>query len=268
MYSTLTTLIDLLDTKGLAEANVIEWSSPVLSFGDLSQSRVATIGLNPSNREFVDVTGNELEGNLRRFHTLRSLGLKSWSEADSRHLDLIMESCNRYFNGNPYDRWFKKLDQLIFGTQTSYYNTICGAGACHLDLIPYATTCKWAQLTSQQCNLLLSLAGNTLGRLLRDSSVQLVILNGQTVVEQFQRIAGVSLKSEMRMSWALPRQTAQDVVGVAYRGEIESLSDIILERKILVLGYNHNLQSSFGVTKEVTCAIRDWITQNAEGVIR
>jgi hypothetical protein len=38
------------------------------------------------------------------------------------------------------------------------------------------------------------------------------------------------------------------------------LSGIRLAEEILVLGYNHNLQSSFGVTNTVIFAIRDWIT--------
>src|SRR3712207_6258313 len=86
MYTTLTTLIDRLDSSAILGTNVIGWGCPVPSFGDLSSSKVATLGLNPSNREFVDEAGNELEGPSRRFHTLTSLGLRSWSEVDARHL--------------------------------------------------------------------------------------------------------------------------------------------------------------------------------------
>ena len=55
--------------------DMIPWSCPVPAFGDLLNSFVATLGLNPSNREFVDEEGNELEGAARRLHTLRSLSL-------------------------------------------------------------------------------------------------------------------------------------------------------------------------------------------------
>src|SRR5438046_4260928 len=111
MYSPLTTLIDRLDSSALWTTNVIRWSCPVPSFGDLSNSRVATLGLNPSNREFVDEFGEELQGTFRRFHTLRSLGITSWSEVDARHLRLILESCRTYFFANPYDTCVKRLDQ-------------------------------------------------------------------------------------------------------------------------------------------------------------
>ena len=67
----------LINDRALVKANVIPWSSPVISFGDLSRARVATLGLNPSNREFVDDAGIELDGPSRRFPTLRSLKLDS-----------------------------------------------------------------------------------------------------------------------------------------------------------------------------------------------
>src|SRR5579864_4914328 len=132
LHATLTTLIDRLDSPAISQTDVIRWGCPVPSFGDLSNARVATIGLNPSNREFVDESGNELEGSSRRFHTLTSLGLASWAEADARHLRLILESCRAYFLGNPYDTWFKRLDYVIHGARASFYDP--ASVACHLDL--------------------------------------------------------------------------------------------------------------------------------------
>src|SRR5438045_226057 len=110
MHNTLATLLDRLDSPALAETDVIGWGCPVLFFGDLSNSRVATLGLNPSNREFVDEAGIELSGCVRRFHTLQSLGLSSWSQASAMHLELIINNYCDYFDANPYDVWFKRLD--------------------------------------------------------------------------------------------------------------------------------------------------------------
>src|SRR2546422_2502451 len=58
----LTTLIDRLDSTAIVATDVIRWGCPVPAFGDLTCSQVATLGLNPSNREFVDDFGQELEG--------------------------------------------------------------------------------------------------------------------------------------------------------------------------------------------------------------
>jgi len=261
MSPTLQTLVQRLDNNALCEANVIPWSCPVPSFGDLRESTIATLGLNPSNREFVDGSGNELDGSSRRFHTLKSLGLARWSKASSQHLRLIAESCRRYFSHNPYDGWFRKLDALISGTRASYYHQTFRA--CHLDLIPYATACKWTELTQRQRTMLLEYSGDALGLLLRDSPVRLVILNGRTVVDTLQMIANVDLECEKVSDWTLPRRSSSGVVGFGYRGVIREIGGVKLRREIVVLGFNHNIQSSFGVTNKVKDAIRRWITHHA-----
>jgi hypothetical protein len=266
VHATLTTLIDRLDSPAVSGTDVIRWGCPVPSFGDLSSSRVATLGLNPSNREFVDELGNELQGTFRRFHTLNSLGLTSWSEVDARHLRLILESCRTYFLRNPYNRWFKRLDDVVSGAEASFYGASCGA--CHLDLIPYATARKWTELTARQRSSLLAVAADTLGLLLKDSPVRILILNGRSVVEKFQDVAGIRLERHQIPAWSLPRQSKPDVTGLAYRGVMDVLSGIRLPHKILVLGYNHNLQGSFGVTTGVIQAIRGWISRAVNEAIQ
>jgi hypothetical protein len=266
MHTTLATLIDRLDRHRASQLRVIPWSSPVPSFGDLSRSNVASVGLNPSNREFVDDDGRELDGDLRRFHTLRSLQLPSWSEIDSDHLRLVMESCSEYFFRNPYDRWFRRLDMVVSATGASFYNALFPA--CHLDLIPFATACKWTELEAAHRTSLLRIAGDTLAMLLRHSPVRLLIINGQSVVEHFQQLAGITLERIDMPEWTLPRQSGTGVAGVAYRGVVDELSGLPLGNRVLVLGYNHNLQSSFGVTNDVIGAIRRWVgIQAAEAFV-
>ncbi len=243
MHKTLISLIDLLDSRSTEDMGIIKWGSPVPSFGNITGSRIATLGLNPSNREFVDESGNELDGKFRRFHTLKSLGLDSWSDIDSRHLSLISDSCNDYFDNNPYDRWFKILDNVISGTGSSFYSKT--TAACHLDLIPYATMQKWNELSLNQRSTLLKLIGNALGLLVRESPIELLILNGQSVVDIFQDISEIKLEKQVMPTWALPRHTTHDVTGLAYFGVTDNLSGIQLERNLMVLGFNHNLQSSF-----------------------
>src|SRR5437868_1120273 len=116
MKSVLNTLLARLADRQLRDADVIPWSSPVPVFGDLEYSYIATLGLNPSNREFVDSNGKELNGALRRFETLNSLGLRTWKDATNRHVRKIMASYENYFAKNPYDTWFKKLDAIISAT--------------------------------------------------------------------------------------------------------------------------------------------------------
>lgn len=266
MKAALNVLLERFADDALHQTRVIPWSSPVPSFGDLGRSSVATLGLNPSNREFVDVDGTELDGERRRFPTLGSLGLSRWSDARGHHVRLILESCRRYFERNPYDTWFKKLDDVISGTNASYYDE--RHTACHLDLIPYATACKWTELRRDERTDLLRIAGDTLALLVRESPVRLLVLNGASVITHFEAISGVQLDQEKVESWTLPRRTSSGVEGVAYSGTVERIADIRLGRKVHVLGFNHNIQSSFGVTRAVVAAIREWISVRARSALR
>ena len=260
--SVLTKLIDRLDSDAVIGTDIIPWSCPVPTFGDLTSPQLATLGINPSYREFVDPSGEELQGELRRFHTLESLGLETWAEADARHLELILDTYRSYFFCNPYNAWFKKLDFAISGANASYYDS--PSTACHLDLIPFATIRRWTELSTQQRSSLVAVSGDTLGMILRDSQVRVLILNGSSVVKGFQSVAGVSLRAEEIPAWSLGRRSSANVKGVAYTGVAATVSGIKLDRQLKVLGFNHNLQSSFGVTMEVITAIREWITRTTE----
>lgn len=258
MITELSEQVKRLNSPLFSKTSVIRWGCPIPSFGDLASSKVATLGLNPSNREFLDSYGKELTGNERRFHSLNSLKIQNWKNLNNNHLKLILELSDNYFIRNPYDTWFKKLDYIISGTNTSYYFPTLGA--CHLDLIPYATFKKWSDLSPQERNLLLELSKDTLGMLLKDSSINLMVLNGQTVVNNFEKIANVKLEKRKMPTWELPRKS-KTVAGYSYFGEIKKIGGFELKNKMRILGYNHNIQSSFGVTTKALTLIRNWITK-------
>lgn len=249
----------LRDFDGFCANAVIPWSSPIPSFGDLSVAKVATVGLNPSNREFVNEDGGELDGDVRRFHTLHSLGISCWSEVEAHHIEQLVDLCRRYFSVNPYDGWFKQLDFLISGAGYSYYGE--EARACHLDIVPCATSLKWGELKKSQRDRLTELSSGALASLLRDSNIGVLVLNGASVVKSFEQISRITLTAENVPGWSLPRKTG-DVKGISYIGEMTRLAGVELGRKLLVLGYNHNIQSSFGVTSEVKRRIRSWISSS------
>ena len=254
---TLLGLIDSINDPRLVGSSVIEWASPILSFGNPMKSSVATLGLNPSNLEFVDFSGNELEGLSRRFHTLNSLELDGWKSLGVSAAELILEKCYKYFDNNPYDAWFKKLDFLISGAGFSYYFPFYNA--CHLDLVPYATEQKWSSLNSQEKLTLLEVSGNSLGLILRESNIDTLILNGQSVVDAIQIVSDITFMKEEMLGWNLPRKSIRDVSGYSYSGVVEKIGEISLGKAVKILGFNHNIQSSFGVTNIVQSEIRKWI---------
>lgn len=257
MYAAMTAFVDRLDQLQLSSEQVIRWGCPVPFFGDLPRSIAATVGINPSNREFTNGDGTELVEDFRRLPTLRSLGLNAWSEIDVSHLQEIIDACRLYFQRNPYDRWFKVLEQVLQPAGHTYYGA--EPSACHLDLVPFATHGKWTEIARSHQNRLLDVCADALGLLLRGSRLQLLVLNGQSVVDQMQMLTGVKFDRSVMRAWSLPRANGAGIAGVAYSGEIEEVAGTRIGRGIRVIGYNHNLQSSFGVSSNAIANIGRWV---------
>lgn len=236
---------------------IIPWSSPVPAFGDFRKSKLATLGINPSNREFTCVANRELEGPSRRFPTLRSLGLERWAAAGPREQEAIITSCLAYFSGTPYNAWFGKLDSIIKGTGYSFYRT--EAPACHLDLVPWATSKKWSYLDPANRRRLLMQGAPFLAEIINSSSIRVIVLNGRTVVNGLLGIAEHEGQFQRIKEWQLPRNSTSGVMGYAFEGVLYSIGGVALKNRIYYFGYNHNLQSSFGVTRAVQASIGNWI---------
>lgn len=258
-------LVRRLQHPSLEASNVVTWGCPVPAFGDVCCATVATLGLNPSNREFVDNFGNELVGRQRRLHTLRSLGIERWDEADETHLRKLADACRCYFAVNPYLGWFGDLEKMLVAAASSYVGS--PPTACHLDLIPYATTCKWTELTVKQRSILMDQAGDTLGHLLRASPIRVIVVNGMTVVRNLEKLSRITFEESEMKGWTLPRRNSDGVVGFAYHATIREVAGVNLARPVRVIGYNHNIQSSFGVTKNVKRAMRNWVSQQVSEVL-
>jgi hypothetical protein len=107
--------------------------------------------------------------------------------------------------------------------------------------------------------MLLEISSGALFELLHNSPVTVLVLNGKSVVEQFQEIGDVRLTRQEMPTWSLRRGQAGAVSGHSYKGSVRKLGGIDMGREMLILGFNHNIQSSFGVTKQVRESIRDWV---------
>lgn len=259
-------LVRLLADGGPVALGAIPWASPVMMFGSLLKSRVATLGLNPSNLEFEAAGGNPLRTPLNRFETLSTLRLKSWKRAKKDDLDRIWDACECYFDRRPYDGWFKPLDKVISGLDVSYYDNT--SSACHLDLVPFATATKWSGLDARSRTQLMAIGMPTLVQLIRVSDVRVLVLNGASVVRAFEYLIGKPLNKSEMPGWSLRRGDEYSVKGYSYLSHISSISGLKLGRNLLVLGYNHNIQSSFGVSAAVVQEIRKWVAHSAKGVLR
>lgn len=118
-------------------------SLPVLCFGDPSTAVVATVGINPSNREYLSPKGLELDGPLRRFETLGSLRASSRRSLNDAQATKAIERMYQYFGPTrPIYSWFNGLCRVVDGMQTSFRDRT----AVHLDLVQEATKPAWSEL--------------------------------------------------------------------------------------------------------------------------
>lgn len=231
-------------------------------FGDATTARIATVGINPSNREFVGRDGSALSAAEQRLPTLYSMGVSRWSHLHAVQIREIVQACRMYFQRKPYASWFGVLDRVLAHSDASFYGAT--PAACHLDLIPYATVRKWGGLPVSEQRALLESTGDALGLLLRELPISVLVLNGQSVVRRFEFLIGAHLQARVMSGWELPRVSRSGVPGVAYTGEVDRIGGVQLSSPVTVLGYNHNLQSSFGVTGQVISRIGRWIGSFAD----
>lgn len=164
-----------------AGAPVVPGSVPVVAFGDPERAEVATLGINPSHREFAE-NGVLLSGERRRLATLESLGVARLDQLTDGQVADVVADCAAYFHRNPYRRWFDPLDSLLrASTGCGYYD----GSACHLDLVQWATDPAWNGITDPDMRqILLDDGVPHLRAQLASDNVRIVLLNGRQVINQ------------------------------------------------------------------------------------
>lgn len=251
-------LFKISSQPALLMAGIIPWACPVPYFGSLFDSRIATLSLNPSNIEFMDSSSMELSGNQRRFPTLNHFNLRHWNAAGIREAKQVLNFCDMYFRKNPYKKWFNPLNDIISETGFSYYlNT-----ACHLDLVPFATIKKWGGLNATQKSTLLHNGVKHLPEVLNASNIDVIIANGQSTVNYLNAWAKLTPKPSLQPTWQICTNTERPVNGYSYEGTLTTIGGISLNRQIRFLGFNHNIQSSVGMTHICRREIQTWVTNN------
>ena len=220
-------------------AEVVSGTTPVLSFGDARHAEVATLGINPSRREFVE-NGRLLTGPERRLATLASLGAEGALRLTREQITTVINDCAAYFRRNPYRQWFDPLDKILQAALgVSYYD----GTACHLDLVQWATDPVWGELDNRSRQLLLRESLPHLQNQLRLGNIRLVVLNGRQVLDYVLSVglARLNLTDTLRVG---------NFSSSLYFGEADG---------VRFMGWSANLQSSYGVSLEFKSQLVEWL---------
>lgn len=181
---------------------VIVGTTPVVSFGNASKARVATLSINPSSKEFLG--GSQLlSGTKRRLATLESIKATGLDELSDSQVASVLEDCNNYFKKNPYMAWFGKLETMLQQIGLSYLND----SACHLDLVQDATLPAWRGLQPDVKSRLIEKDVPFLQDQIRQENIQTIIVNGRTVWETLKEFKIVNFEEVSRSHYGNSKTT-------------------------------------------------------------
>lgn len=233
---------------------VVPDSTPIVAFGKYQTSQASTISLNPSRFEFAK--------SKKRFHTLKTLEVGSYTELNHDHVDKILYMCDTSFErkGIYYKRWFDPMREALSSIWGLDY---LDGTVSHLDISQWATSKKWSDLDDKQKN---AIVGDLDIELLRDLIVHgrqnLLIINGATTARVFQDKFGIVLDEHVFLRSrklsndpkALPRLTG-------YQTVIDKLDGLDLGRRVQIYGWNRYIPLlSLEERNTDISAIKSWIS--------
>jgi hypothetical protein len=169
-------------------------SLPVLFFGDLLGAEVATVGLNPSDKEYLAADGSMLAGQAQRFATLESLGASERACISDAQCAEAVEWMRDYYEPSKpvYSAWFNGLTRVVEGFGASFR----GRSAAHLDLVQESTRPVWSNLPPDDRAELLRTDLPFLVWEIRSFPLRAVICGGKTVSVNVRRQLGVAVAEE------------------------------------------------------------------------
>lgn len=224
-------------------------STPVVAFGNPMTAKVATIGINPSSREFLDAKGNLLSEENRRLADFAYLGIKSHSEIDESVARRVLEESNSYFRRDEsVYQWFEPLQKYVLDPVNASFRD---STASHLDLVQWSTAPVWGAIKDSKArNLLIQDDIRFLGEMLSAASYKTVFMNGSTVVKTLEKFGLVEIEQD---GWTpLGKGTKKSAL---WKGRVIG-SDAIC------LGWSLNLQH-YQTTLQNKEALKTWIIDNS-----
>ena len=175
---------------------------PVSYFGDYKSANAWVLSINPSDREFLDRTGNPLAGTRRRFMRLSDFeGVAARRDLKSEDVQAALGHQSTYFTRPhaPYRPFFNRLGRFlaqVHGVERSVEPLtpfIGGVGRdgettfryAHLDIVKCATKRPWGKLQNEERWFLLDRCAGYLEEQMRENpNLGLVLINGRTAYDE------------------------------------------------------------------------------------
>lgn len=203
---------------------IVSKSIPIVAFGNPTVARIATIGINPSSKEFA--IGVKLRtGESARLKCLDDLNVDALNVAPPEVIAEAYRSCCDYFKGpHYYKEWFDMLSPILQAAGASYVD----GSACHLDLVQWATKSKWGDVPAEVRQELLKEDVPFLCQLLRNYEYEMLLLNGKSVMD--------TVAAQLSVAWCCKEP-------FHFRGRRSTLKFGWYAERTKVIGWSFNPQS-------------------------
>ena len=227
---------------------IVDFSTPVVSFGYPHGAKVATVGINPSSNEFQIGNGNKnpLQIGEKRLVDTESLGLVNPKSLNRDQAIKVIKGCYSYFSdGFPY-KWFDELQSHVLSPIGLNYKN---GDACHLDLVQWATDPVWQdkKMPKAAKARLLSTDQDFLRFQLTNYDFKYVFLNGSTVVEQVEKLG-------------LFKMTTVHEISFNSKGTMSCISEAELGSTTFIgWGLNIGYGATYSIGKQ---ELSEWLSQN------
>lgn len=222
-------IMNLLKKSIPNNIGVVEQSISVPFFGDIEKSFCATIGINPSDKEFLGANKQLLIGNKKRFVDRQALKVADNDCLNDVQADMVYQSLIEYFynKDNVYKTWFCWTEYFVGDLfNSSYYK----GTMVNLDIYPWATKTKWAKIgkdTKQSLLQSYDLLRDIL--LYKNKLFDYVYINGETVKKQLESVLNITI-SEIRK--------------ISIHGKTHSLYKYVLPNGCVLIGNSFYLQQA------------------------
>ncbi len=181
---------------------IVEDWLPISYYGDYTNANAWIMGINPSDQEFVNRTGQVRVGQNQRFRRLADFpSITGRASLTSKNVRAALASQDSIFERVPYKPFFSKIGRflsLVHGAALStdplapFKVGVRSMGGqdfkyVHVDIVKCATERPWGQLgAEEQAGLLRNCSGFLEQQLRTQKHLNIVLVNGRTAFNNCQ----------------------------------------------------------------------------------
>lgn len=200
-------LLDKISLPIPTTVKIVEGSIPIVFFGNVEKAVVATLSLNPSNKEFE-------HNGPRRIIDRKQLEVSDSQPLTKEQAEIVYQSLLLYFKNNPYNGWFNPMNNLFKSKGYEYYND----KIVHLDISPWATSNKWASLKSEERKSIIDTS--IIEQVIVKREIKKLFINGRTAFDVFYTTLSLNNNDIRQLSFNYTTQNGKNRSFIIYETEI------------------------------------------------